>query len=234
MSGPLLELEQVNTYYGESHALHDVALSVGEGEVVAVLGRNGAGKSTTLKTIMGVLPPRSGTIRYAGATIAQPTPEALAQRGIQLVPEDRRIFASLTVEENLTIARLSCARPLPVADIYRIFPRLEERRRSLGRFLSGGEQQMLSIARAVIRAPRLLMLDEPFEGLAPIIVQHLMNVVADLAKRGQTIVIVEQDVEACLALADRAYVLSNGQVVHEGRAAALRDDRETQRRYLSV
>ncbi len=234
MAAPLLELEGVNTYYGESHALHDVAVRVDEGEVVALLGRNGAGKSTTLKTIMGVLPPRSGDIRIGGETIDDPSPELLAQRGVQLVPEDRRVFAGLTVEENLVIARLSCKNALPIADMYRIFPRLEERRRSQGRHLSGGEQQMLSIARAMIRAPRLLMLDEPFEGLAPIIVQMLLQVVSDLAKRGQTIVIVEQDVDACLRLADRAYVLSNGQVVYEGAADALRDDHETQHRYLSV
>lgn len=234
MSTPLLELDGVNTYYGESHALHDVRLRIGEGEVVALLGRNGAGKSTTLKTIMGVLPPRTGTIRFGGQPISDPSPEALAKRGVQLVPEDRRIFGGLTVEENLVIAALSCAKPLPMAEIYRVFPRLQERRRSFGRFLSGGEQQMLSIARAMMRAPRLLMLDEPFEGLAPIIVQALLTVVADLARRGQTIVIVEQNVDACLNLADRAYVLSNGQVVYEGSADALRSDRATQLRYLSV
>ena len=234
MAAPLLELDRVNTYYGESHALHDVAVRVDEGEVVALLGRNGAGKSTTLKTIMGVLPPRSGEIRVGGERIEDPTPESLADRGVQLVPEDRRIFAGLTVEENLVIARLTCKSALPIADMYKIFPRLEERRKSQGRHLSGGEQQMLSIARAMIRAPRLLMLDEPFEGLAPIIVQMLLQVVSDLAKRGQTIVIVEQNVDACLRLADRAYVLSNGQVVYQGDAEAPRDDRETQHRYLSV
>lgn len=234
MNAPLLELDRVNTFYGESHALHEVQLRVGEGEVVALLGRNGAGKSTTLKTIMGVLPPRSGSLRFGGETLTDPTPEDLARRGVQLVPEDRRIFGSLSVEENLVIAALSCEQPMPIAEIYRIFPRLEERRRSLGRFLSGGEQQMLSIARAIVRKPRLLMLDEPFEGLAPIIVQALLAVVADLARHGQTIVIVEQNVEVCLRLAQRAYVLSNGQVVYEGRAADLREDRETQRRYLSV
>lgn len=230
----LLELDRINTYYGESHALHDVAVRVEEGEVVALLGRNGAGKSTTLKSIMGVLPPRSGVIRFDGHTITDPTPEDLARRGVQLVPEERRIFGGLTVDENLLIASLSCPKPLPTSEIYRLFPRLEERRRSLGRHLSGGEQQMLSIARAMLRAPRLLMLDEPFEGLAPIIVQALLGVVSDLAKAGQTIVIVEQNVEACLRLADRAYVLSNGQVVYEGGADALRADRDTQRRYLSV
>lgn len=230
----LLELDRINTFYGDSHALHDVAVRVDEGEVVALLGRNGAGKSTTLKSIMGVLPPRSGTIRFAGHTVTDPTPEDLARRGVQLVPEERRIFGGLTVDENLLLASLSCPKPMPLPEVYRIFPRLEERRRSLGRHLSGGEQQMLSIARAMLRSPRLLMLDEPFEGLAPIIVQALLGVVSDLARAGQTIVIVEQNVEVCLRLADRAYVLSNGQVVYDGSADVLRDDRDTQRRYLSV
>ena len=231
---PLLELDGVNTYYGESHALHDVRVRVDEGEVLALLGRNGAGKSTTLKTIMGVLPPRTGGIRFAGKAVANPSPELLSQLGVQLVPEDRRIFGGLTVAENLLIASLSCPKPLATSELYRLFPRLEERRLSLGRHLSGGEQQMLSIARAMVRSPRLLMLDEPFEGLAPIIVQALLGVVSDLAKAGQTIVLVEQNVDVCLRLASRAYVLSNGQVVYEGCAAALRADSETQRRYLSV
>ncbi|HEX4509185.1 MAG TPA: ABC transporter ATP-binding protein [Burkholderiaceae bacterium] len=234
MSGPLLELDRINTYYGDSHALHDVALHVDEGEVVALLGRNGAGKSTTLMTIMGVLPARSGTLRVGGQAMAQPTPEALALAGVQLVPEERRIFGGLRVEENLVLATLSCPQPLPLEEIWRIFPRLQERRRSFGRHLSGGEQQMLAIARALVRAPRLLMLDEPFEGLAPIVVKMLLEVVADLARRGQTILIVEQDLHACLRLAHRAYVLSNGQVVYEGRAEALRDDTATQHRYLSA
>lgn len=234
MPAPLLKLDKVNTCYGDSHVLHDIGVRVDEGEVVALLGRNGAGKSTTLKTIMGVLPLTSGSIEYEGTALKQPSPEELAKRGVQLVPEDRRIFGGLTVEENLVLAALSCVKPLKIGEIYKILPRLEERRKSLGRHLSGGEQQMLSVARAMIRAPRLLMLDEPFEGLAPIIVQALMNVVAELARKGQTIIIVEQNVEACLSLADRAYVLSNGQMVYEGDADVLLEDAETQRRYLSV
>ncbi|HSV81589.1 MAG TPA: ABC transporter ATP-binding protein [Ramlibacter sp.] len=234
MSTALFELDRVNTYYGESHALHDVKLRVGEGEVVALLGRNGAGKSTTLKTMMGVLPPKSGKLWFGGNAITDPSPEELCRLGVQLVPEERRIFAGLSVEENLVIAALSCPKPLAIGEIYRVFPRLQERRRSLGRHLSGGEQQMLSIARAMIRSPRLLMLDEPFEGLAPIIVQALMEVVTSLARKGQTIVLVEQNVQACLRLADRAYVLSNGQVVYDGSAGDLRADEETQHRYLSV
>ncbi|MBA3588528.1 ABC transporter ATP-binding protein [Methylibium sp.] len=234
MKPMLLALRDLNACYGESHVLHDVNLHVAEGEVVAVLGRNGSGKTTTLKTVMGVIEAKSGQIEYAGQALHGASPENRARIGIQLVPEDRRIFGGLTVEENLVLAAMGCAKPLTAATIYEIFPRLGERRKSNGRHLSGGEQQMLSVARALMQAPRLLMLDEPFEGLAPIIVQALMEVVGQLAKQGQTIVIVEQNVKACLTLADRVYLLSNGQVVHEGGAKALLADKETQKRHLSV
>jgi branched-chain amino acid transport system ATP-binding protein len=234
MKTTLLSLRDVNSRYGESHILHDVNLTVGEGEVVALLGRNGSGKTTTLKTVMGLVDQKSGWIEYAGKRLEGASPEQRARMGIQLVPEDRRVFAGLTVEENLKLAAMGCAKPLAIASMYDVFPRLGERRKSSGRHLSGGEQQMLSIARALIQAPRLLMLDEPFEGLAPIIVQALVEVVGSLARQGQTIVIVEQNVKACLRLADRVYLLSNGVVVHEGRARALLSDKETQTRHLSV
>jgi len=230
----LLSLRGINAFYGESHVLHDVSLRVGEGEVVALLGRNGSGKTTTLHTIMGIVEPRSGTIEFAGERLSDSSVEGRARMGIQLVPEDRRIFAGLTVEENLALAALGCRSPLPAAAMYEVFTRLGERRKSYGRHLSGGEQQMLSIARALVQAPRLLMLDEPFEGLAPIIVQSLMEVVGQLVRKGQTIIIVEQNVKACLTLADRAYVLGNGLVVHEGLAKALMLDKEMQMRHLSV
>ena len=234
MRTDLLSLRDVNSCYGESHVLHDINLRVGEGEVVALLGRNGSGKTSTLNTVMGLLEARSGTIEYAGRALREASPESRARLGIQLVPEDRRVFGGLTVEENLTLAAMGCRKPLSIASMYDIFPRLAERKKSYGRHLSGGEQQMLSIARALVQAPRLLMLDEPFEGLAPIIVHALVEVVGGLAKKGQTIVIVEQNVKACLTLADRVYLLSNGLVVHEGDAKALLDDQETQRRHLSV
>lgn len=230
----LVELHKVNSYYGESHVLHNVDMRVAEGEVVGLLGRNGVGKTTTLKTVMGLLDKQTGDIRFGGEQISATSVEARARKGIQLVPEDRRVFGGLTVEENLILARMGCPKALSIGKIYEIFPRLGERRKSNGRHLSGGEQQMLSVARAMIQAPKLLMLDEPFEGLAPIIVKALMEVIGKLARDGQTIMIVEQNVNACLSLADRAYILSNGEIVYEGKANELAEDHETQKRHLSV
>jgi branched-chain amino acid transport system ATP-binding protein len=230
----MIDVDRINTYYGDSHVLFDVSMQVREREVVALLGRNGAGKSTTLKTLAGVLRPRSGAIRFDGATIEQLPTYQIARLGLQLVPEERRIFGALTVAENLDIAALSAREPLPLDDIYAIFPRLRERRGSYGRSLSGGEQQMLAIARALIRRPRLILLDEPFEGLAVIIVQNLLEICRELAAKGQTIVIVEQNVRAALSLANRVYVLNNGHMVFEGTPAALEEAPEVMTRYLGV
>jgi branched-chain amino acid transport system ATP-binding protein len=230
----MIEIERINTYYGDSHVLFDISMVVREREVVALLGRNGAGKSTTLKTLAGVLHPRSGTIRFEGEPIELQPCHKIARLGIQLVPEERRIFGGLTVEENLDLAALSAPAPLPLADIFAIFPRLRERRGSYGRSLSGGEQQMLTIARALIRRPRLILLDEPFEGLAVIIVQNLLEVCRQLVAQGQTIVIVEQNVRAALGLASRAYVLNNGHVVFEGTTEALQASPDVMNRYLGV
>jgi len=233
MSG-MLDVERINTYYGDSHVLFDLSMQVREREVVALLGRNGAGKSTTLKTLAGALRPRSGTIRLEGEPIELLPSYEIARRGLQLVPEERRIFSGLTVAENLELAALSAADPMPPPDIYAIFPRLRERRDSYGRSLSGGEQQMLAIARALIRRPRLILLDEPFEGLAVTIVQNLLEVCRALAAQGQTIVIVEQNVRAALSLADRAYVLDKGHIVFEGSTQDLRGSSEIMNRYLGV
>jgi branched-chain amino acid transport system ATP-binding protein len=230
----MIEIERINTYYGDSHVLFDVSMVVREREVVALLGRNGAGKSTTLKTLAGVLHPRSGTIRFEGEPIELLPSHKIARLGLQLVPEERRIFGGLTVEENLDLAALSAPAPLPLAEIFAIFPRLRERRGSYGRSLSGGEQQMLTIARALIRRPRLILLDEPFEGLAVIIVQNLLEVCRQLVAQGQTIVIVEQNVRAALGLASRAYVLNNGHVVFEGTSEALQASPDVMNRYLGV
>ncbi len=230
----MIDVDHINTYYGDSHVLFDVSMQVREREVVALLGRNGAGKSTTLRTLAGVLRPRSGAIRFDGAAIEQLPSYQIARLGLQLVPEERRIFGALTVAENLDIAALSAREPLPLDDIYAIFPRLRERRGSHGRSLSGGEQQMLAIARALIRRPRLILLDEPFEGLAVIIVQNLLEICRELAAKGQTIVIVEQNVRAALSLAHRVYVLNNGHIVFEGTPAALQDAPEVMNRYLGV
>jgi branched-chain amino acid transport system ATP-binding protein len=230
----MIEVDRINSFYGDSHVLFDLSMVVHEREVVALLGRNGAGKSTTLKTLAGVLHPRSGTIRFEGDPIELLPSHAIAGRGLQLVPEERRIFGGLTVQENLDLAGLSAANPLGLDDVFAVFPRLRERRGSYGRNLSGGEQQMLAIARALIRRPRLILLDEPFEGLAVIIVQNLLEVCRGLVAQGQTIVIVEQNVRAALSLASRAYVLNNGHMVFEGSAAALQDSPEVMNRYLGV
>jgi branched-chain amino acid transport system ATP-binding protein len=230
----MIEAERINSYYGDSHVLFDVSMTVREREVVALLGRNGAGKSTTLKTLAGVLHPRSGAIRFEGAAIEALPSHSIAQLGLQLVPEERRIFGGLTVEENLDLAALSAAERLPLDEIFAIFPRLRERRGSYGRSLSGGEQQMLAIGRALIRRPRLILLDEPFEGLAVNIVQNLLDVCRALVAAGQTIVIVEQNVRATLSLAGRAYVLNNGHVVFEGTSEELRAAPDVMNRYLGV
>ena len=182
-------------------------------EVVALLGRNGAGKSTTLKSLMGVVTPRAGSIVFDGAEIAGKKSHAIAQAGMQLVHEDRRIFGSLNVEENLILAGLTATNRWPLERIYAMFPRLKERRGSRGTDLSGGEQQMLAIARALVREPKILLLDEPFEGLAPIIVRDLLATCRALAEAGQTILIVEQNISAAMTLADRIYIINNGHIV---------------------
>jgi branched-chain amino acid transport system ATP-binding protein len=230
----MIEVERINAYYGDSHVLFDLSIEVREGEVVTLLGRNGAGKSTTLKTLAGVLHPRTGAIRFDGAPIETLPSHAIARRGLQLVPEERRIFGALTVAENLDLAAFSAAQPLPLDRIFEIFPRLRERRGSYGRSLSGGEQQMLAIARALIRRPRLILLDEPFEGLAVTIVQNLLEVCRELVARGQTIVIVEQNVRAALSLAGRAYVLDKGHIVFAGTSQELLAAPDVTNRYLGV
>ena len=230
----LLEVSNLNSYYGDSHILFDVSMRVEANEVVALLGRNGAGKSTTLKSLMGVVPPRAGSVKLDGVEIAGSKSHVIAQAGMQLVHEERRIFGSLDVEENLTLAALTAPTRWPLDRIYEMFPRLKERRGSRGTDLSGGEQQMLAIARALIRDPRIILLDEPFEGLAPVIVRHLMDTCRKLAAAGQTIVLVEQNLAATLALAQRVYVLNNGHVVHEGLANELRAQPEVLRRHLGV
>lgn len=229
-----LSIENINTYYGDSHILFNVSLDVARNEVVALLGRNGAGKTTTLRTIMGVLAPRSGQIRLDGKPITGLPSYEIANRGVQLVPEERAIFGQLTVEENLRLAALSALTPWPLERIYEFFPRLRERRRSGGRQLSGGEQQMLAIARALIRDAQVILLDEPFEGLAPLIVRDLVAVSRELASQGRTILIVEQNVVAALSFAHRVYVLNNGHIVWTGTPDTLRADTELMKAHLGV
>ena len=230
----LLEVNGLNSYYGDSHILFDVSLRVEVHEVVALLGRNGAGKSTTLKSLMGLVTPRSGAIVLDGADVAGQPAHKIARAGMQLVPEDRRIFGSLNVEENIILAGLTAQAKWPLDRIYKMFPRLKERRTSRGTDLSGGEQQMLAIARALVRDPKIILLDEPFEGLAPVIVRDLMQACRKLAEEGQTIVLVEQNLAATLALASRVYILNNGHVAHEGSAKELKAQPEILHRHLGV
>ena len=232
----LLEVRGLNSYYGDSHILFDVGLRVEKNEVVALLGRNGAGKSTTLKSLMGVVTPRAGSVKLDGAEIAGRRSHGIARAGMQLVHEERRIFGSLDVEENIVLAGLTApkGRRWPLERIYEMFPRLKERRKSRGTDLSGGEQQMLAIARALIRDPKIILLDEPFEGLAPLIVKELVRVCRNLAAAGQTIVLVEQNLAATLALAQRVYIINNGHIAHEGPADEIRAQPELLQRYLGV
>lgn len=230
----LLEVSGLHSYYGDSHILFGVSLRVEQNEVVALLGRNGAGKSTTLKSVMGVVKPRAGSVRLDGRELAGMKSHAIARTGVQLVHEERRIFGSLTVEENLTLAGLTAPKRWPLARIYDIFPRLHERRTSRGTDLSGGEQQMLALGRALIRDPKIILLDEPFEGLAPLIVRELVNVCRRLADEGHTLIVVEQNLAATMALAQRAYILNNGHLAHEGPAEDLRANPEILHRYLGV
>ena len=229
-----LDIDRINSYYGDSHILFDVTMRVEKSDVVALLGRNGAGKSTTLMSLIGLVSPQSGSIKLDGTELRGVRPHVAARSGMQLVPEERRIFGSLTVEGNLELAGLTASAVWPLERIYEMFPRLSERRASRGTELSGGEQQMLAIARALIRSPKVLLLDEPFEGLAPIIVRDLLTVCEKLAEAGQTIVIVEQNIAAALSIANRAYILNNGHIVFEGSAEELKKSKDTLSRYLGV
>ena len=230
----LLEIDAINTFYGDSHILFDVSMEVGRNEVVALLGRNGAGKTTTLRSIMGVLAPKTGRVRLDGHEIQGRPPYEIARMGMQLVPEDRAIFGQLTVEENLRLAALSAEKAWSLDRVYEFFPRLKERRRSGGRQLSGGEQQMLAIARALIRDAQIILLDEPFEGLAPLIVRDLVRISRELAEQGRTILVVEQNVVAALSFSHRVYVVNNGHVVWTGTPAGLQADPALMKTHLGV
>ena len=230
----LLKLENVNAFYGKSHVLQDVSLEVERGEVVALLGRNGSGRSPTLKTIMGLVPARLGKIRFHDHDITNKSPFSLAQKGIAFVPEDRRIFPNLTVGENLRLAALAGRKgPWNETRIYEYFAVLGERKDKPAK-LSGGEQQMLAIARALIANPEIILLDEPMEGLAPLIARNVEDVVRRIKSEGNTILLVEQNAQVAMSLSDRGYVLSNGRVVGQGAIADLQRDEEMMQRYLAV
>jgi branched-chain amino acid transport system ATP-binding protein len=230
----LLELELVNAYYDKSHILQDVSLAVDAGEVVALLGRNGSGRSTTLKAIMGLVSVKMGTIRFNGKTITSKAPFDLAKLGIAFVPEDRRIFPNLTVGENLRLAALAGKKgPWTEKRIYEYFAVLGERKDKPAK-LSGGEQQMLAIARALIANPSIILLDEPMEGLAPLIARNVEDVVRRIRSEGNTILLVEQNAQVAMGLSDRGYILSNGRVMASGPIAQLQADAESMQRYLAV
>lgn len=220
-----LEAEALQTFYGKSHILHGVGLTVAEGEIVALLGRNGAGKTTTLRSLTGLTHARSGAVRILGRETTSWPPYRIAALGVGYVPEGRRIFPNLTVEENLQVPR---ERPGPwsVARIYGLFPSLAARKSNLGSQLSGGEQEMLAVSRALLLNPRLLLLDEPSQGLAPRVVQDMFKVIASMRGEGISVLLVEQNVRAAVEIADRVYVLDDGRVVYEGRAAEFGGDEE--------
>jgi branched-chain amino acid transport system ATP-binding protein len=218
-----LQAEGLHTYYGKSHILHGVGLEVAEGKITALLGRNGAGKTTTLRSLVGLTPPRQGSVTIFGTETTHWPAYRIASGGVGYVPEGRRIFANLSVEENLKVPR---ERPGPwtIARIYALFPRLAERKHNRGRQLSGGEQEMLSIGRALLLNPKLLILDEPSQGLAPLIVREVFRIVAQMRDEGISVLLVEQNARMSLEVADHAYVLDDGIIVHSGPAQELAAD----------
>ena len=230
----VLELADVDAYYGNSHVLFDLSMAIEENEVIALLGRNGAGKTTTLRAITGTVPRREGHISFRGEDIAGLSVEAISKRGIKLVPEGRRVFPTLTVMENVRIAHDLATDPRAVEETFELFPVLDDLRGNLGRNLSGGEQQMLSVARALVQNPDLLLLDEPTEGLAPVIVDDLREVLGDVVERDVTVLMTEQNVEFALDLGERAYIIDTGSNVWNGSVEELRDREDLLEEYLSV
>ena len=229
----ILQLKKINSYYGLGHILHDLSLEVDDGEVVALLGRNGAGKTTTLRSVTGLTPPRDGAILYKGRDVAGLEAHKVSRMGIALVPETRDIFSFLSVKENLAIARRKTSR-WQLDSVLARFPRLKERMGNKGRELSGGEQQMLAIARALLTGPDLLLLDEPSQGLAPLVVNDVMETIRALKQERVSMLLVEQNAEMALQLADRVYVIDHGTVVFEGTPARLRADTTVTATYLGV
>ncbi|WP_144185885.1 ABC transporter ATP-binding protein [Elioraea rosea] len=230
----MLEVRDLEGWYGESHVLHGVSLDVAEGEVVTLLGRNGAGKTSTIKAIMGVLPKRKGSIRYLGTETAALSPDRIARLGIAWCPEERGIFASLSVRENLTLPPVIAEGGVGLEEIYTLFPNLKERLGSQGTKLSGGEQQMLAIARIMRTGARLLLLDEPTEGLAPVIIQQIGRTIRALKERGLTVLLVEQNFRFARTVADRHYVMEHGRMVDMIGNDALDANMEKLHGYLGV
>jgi len=236
----MLTLENINTYYGTSHILHNVSLEVRDGEIVVLLGRNGVGKSTTLKSIMGIAPSKTGKITLNGEEITRLTPDKIARRGISFIPEDRRIIPNLTVFENLKLGMLIRGKNVNLNEtlemVFRFFPKLKERLNQMGESLSGGEQQMLTTARGLVANPQLMMIDEPTEGLAPLIVEEIWGMLKKLHENKVTLLLVEQNYEMSLRLSDnlRAYILEKGHVRMSGRREDLHAKQEEVEKYLDV
>jgi branched-chain amino acid transport system ATP-binding protein len=236
----LLAVEDLHAYYGEAHILQGVSLTVSAGEVVTLIGRNGAGKTTTLKSIMGLVPPRGGRISFDGRELGGLATHDIAQAGIAYVPEERRILPNLSVDENLRLGMLGAARgtqaenAAALEEVLTYFPRLRERYEQKGKSLSGGEQQMLAIARGLIARPKLMLVDEPTEGLSPLLVESLTEILGEINRRGTTILLVEQILDVALALSHRLYVMDQGRIQFTGTPDALRADPEIQQRFLGV
>ena len=231
----LLEVKDIQVYYGAIHAIKGVSFEVNEGEIVTLIGANGAGKTTTLDTIAGLLRSRGGDIVFQGESIAHKAPHLIVKDGLALVPEGRRVFAQMTVEENLEMGAFTRANSTVapgLEKVYELFPRLKERRRQVAGTLSGGEQQMLAMGRALMSAPKLMMLDEPSMGLAPILVEQVFDIIQSLHKAGTTILLVEQNAQMALSIADRAYVLENGKVSLSGTGEELAQSEQVQKAYL--
>jgi len=230
----MLQVDNINVYYDAIHAIKGVSLEVGEGEIVTLIGANGAGKSTILKTISGLLRSKTGDITFMGEHISNVAPHKIVERGLAHVPEGRRIFMQMTVQENLEMGAFTQSTGIEASleHVYKLFPRMKERRKQIGGTLSGGEQQMLAIGRALMSRPKLLMMDEPSMGLAPILVEQIFEIIAELHKQGSTILLVEQNARMALSVADRAYVLETGKISLSGTGEELSQSDEIRRAYL--
>jgi len=231
----LLKIDTINSFYGKSHILHDVSLQIDTGESVALLGRNGAGKTTTMKSIIGLVCPKSGSIQFEDKEIVGLKPDQIVRKGISLVPDNRRIFPNLTVFENLKIAeRKTADGNWNIAKIWELFPELDRLKSSRGRELSGGEQQMLAVARSLVGNHKLLLLDEPFEGLAPIIVKRIAKTLIEIKKTGISLLIVEQNFRMALEIASRCYVMNLGRIAFDGPSVAITSNPELQKKLLAI
>ena len=233
----ILQIEEIDTYYGQSHVLQGISLGIDEGEVVSLLGRNGVGKTTTLRSIMGLSPPKRGSIRFQGGEIAGKNPFEIARLGIGYVPDDRRIFPDLTTFENLEIARRMSRKKQgywSIDTVCDLFPILRDLRSSKGTHLSGGEQKMLAIGRALMKNPAIILLDEPAEGLAPLVVRNLMDVIRRIRDEGVTILLADQNLKFCRAVADRGYILEKGVMQYEGTMKEIWENEEVVSKYLVV